>query len=96
VPIAVALFLLGLGWNFCFVGGATLLTDQLSTAEQSRMQGINDLFVGIASATGSLGSGFVFAALGYQTMGIVGAVFATVPIVLMFWWARNRTRLSPA
>jgi MFS family permease len=96
VPIAVALFLLGLGWNFCFVGGSTLLTDQLSTAEQSRMQGINDLFVGIASATGSLGSGFVFAALGYQTMGIVGAVFATVPIVLMFWWARNRTRLSTA
>ena len=29
-PLAVALFLLGLGWNFCFVGGSALLADQLS------------------------------------------------------------------
>jgi MFS family permease len=96
LPLAIALFLLGLGWNFCYVGGSTLLTDQLSTAEQSRMQGVNDLFVGLASATGSLGSGFVFAAVGYQTMGIVGAVFAVVPIALMIWWTRNRARLSAA
>lgn len=96
LPIAVALFLLGLGWNFCYVGGSTLLTDQLSTAEQSRMQGVNDLFVGLASATGSLGSGFVFAAVGYQTMGFVGAVFATIPLVAAIWWRHNRTRLSPA
>ena len=38
-PIAVSLFLLGLGWNLCYVGGSTLLTDQLSSPEQSRMQG---------------------------------------------------------
>jgi predicted MFS family arabinose efflux permease len=96
LPIAVALFFLGLGWNFCYVGGSTLLTDQLSTAEQSRMQGVNDLFVGLASASGSLGSGFVFAAVGYQIMGFVGAAFAVLPLALAFWWTRNRTRLSPA
>jgi predicted MFS family arabinose efflux permease len=96
LPIAVALFLLGLGWNFCYVGGSTLLTDQLSTAEQSRMQGVNDLFVGLASASGSLGSGFVFAAVGYQTMGFVGAAFATVPLILAVWWSRRRRRLSLA
>ena len=94
LPIAVALFLLGLGWNFCYVGGSTLLTDQLSTAEQSRMQGVNDLFVGLASALGSLGSGFVFAAVGYQVMGFVGAAFATIPFALAIWWTRKRTRLS--
>ena len=96
LPIAIALFLLGLGWNLCYVGGSTLLTDQLSTAEQSRMQGVNDLFVGIASAIGSLGSGFVFAAVGYQTMGIVGAAFAILPLVFALWWTRNPARLSPA
>jgi len=96
LPIAVALFFLGLGWNFCYVGGSTLLTDQLSTVEQSRMQGVNDLFVGLASASGSLGSGFVFAAVGFQTMGFVGAAFAVLPLALAFWWTRNRTRLSPA
>jgi MFS family permease len=96
LPIAIALFLLGLGWNFCYVGGSTLLTDQLSTAEQSRMQGVNDLMVGLTSAIGSLGSGFVFASLGYQTMGFVGAVVATIPFIMAFWWMRNRRRLSPA
>ena len=96
LPMAFALFFLGLGWNFCYVGGSTLLTDQLSTAEQSRMQGVNDLFVGLASASGSLGSGFVFAAVGYQTMGFVGAAFAVLPLAFAFWWTRNRVRLSPA
>ena len=91
LPIAVALFLLGLGWNLCFVGGSALLTDQLTPGEQSRTQGMNDFLVGLASAGGSLGSGFVFAAVGYQVMGWLGAGFAVVPLVLAFWWnQKNR------
>ena len=93
LPIAISLFLLGLGWNFCYVGGSTLLTDQLSPPEQSRMQGVNDLFVSLASAVGSLGSGFVFAAVGYQTMGFVGAGFAIIPLVIAYWWTKNARRL---
>jgi MFS family permease len=94
--IAIALFLLGLGWNFCYVGGSTLLTDQLSVAEQSRMQGMNDLFVWFASGTGSLGSGFVFAAVGYQAMGLIGAALAMLPLALSMWWVRKTIRVSTA
>ncbi|MCJ7715218.1 MAG: MFS transporter [Anaerolineales bacterium] len=94
LPIAVSLFLLGLGWNLCYVGGSTLLTDQLSPNEQSRMQGVNDLFVGLASALGSLGSGFVFAALGFQIMGFVGAAFAVIPLAVAVWWYRHPNRLT--
>lgn len=92
LPIAVSLFLLGLGWNFCFVGGSTLLTDQLSRKEQSRMQGVNDLLVGFASALGSLGSGFVFAGLGFQMMGLFGAAISLIPLGLTGRWimAKNR------
>ena len=96
LPLAIALFLLGLGWNLCYVGGSTLLTDQLSTAEQSRMQDVNDLFVGLASAIGSLGSGFVFAAVGFQTMGFVGAAIAILPLAVALWWRRNPVRLAAA
>ena len=92
LPLAVSLFLLGLGWNLCYVGGSTLLTDQLSPSEGSRMQGVNDLFVGAASAVGSLGSGFVFAAVGFQIMGFVGAAFAVIPLVIAFWWVRHPAR----
>jgi MFS family permease len=93
VPMAIALFLLGLGWNFCYVGGSALLADQLSTAEQSRMQGFNDLLVGAASAIGSLGSGFVFAAVGYRMMGLIGAIVALLPLVFTLWWQVNKRRV---
>jgi MFS family permease len=86
LPISVALFLLGLGWNFSYVGGSTLLSDQLSPAERARTQGFNDLLIGLTSAVGSLLSGVVFAALGYGAMGIVGAIAALIPIGMVVWW----------
>ena len=89
LPLAVSLFLLGLGWNLCYVGGSTLLTDQLSPPEQSRMQGVNDLLVGLASAIGSLGSGFVFAVVGFQIMGFVGAGLSIIPFLVVIWWKKS-------
>ena len=83
LPLSVALFLLGLGWNFCFVGGSTLLADQLSPLERSRTQGFNDLLIGLASALGSLGSGFIFASLGYNMMAFVSAAFALTPFTVV-------------
>jgi MFS family permease len=90
LPLGVALFLLGLGWNFCFVGGSTLLADQLSPAERARTQGFNDLLVGLASAAGSLGSGFIFAALGFNTMALISAVFAVIPLIFALLWSAKR------
>lgn len=93
LPLAVALFLLGLGWNFCFVGGSALLADQLSPAERARTQGTNDLLVGLASATGSLGSGFLFAASSFTTIAVVAGVIALVPLSMSLLWMR-RTRVA--
>lgn len=93
LPLAVSLFLLGLGWNFCFVGGSSLLADQLTAAERSRTQGVNDLLLGLASALGSLGSGVVFAGIGFGAITLVGAVVALVPLTLTLWWARDQRRL---
>ncbi|RPJ28847.1 MAG: MFS transporter [Chloroflexi bacterium] len=89
-PLAVALFLLGLGWNFCFVGGSALLADQLSPMERSRTQGTNDLLVGLASAIGSLGSGFVFAASNYTVIALVAGLFALIPLLMSLFWIRRK------
>lgn len=94
LPLGVSLFGLGLGWNFCYVGGSTLLADSLRAAERARIQGVTDTLVGLASAIGSLGSGVVFAALGYGAMGLVGAVIALVPIGATLWWERRPTAVS--
>jgi MFS family permease len=90
LPLGVALFLLGLGWNFCYVGGSSLLADQLSPDERARTQGFNDLMIGLVSALGGFGSGVVFAAVGYGVMGLVGAVAAIVPLTGVIWWQVTR------
>jgi MFS family permease len=90
LPLAVSLFLLGLGWNFCFVGGSTLLSDQLSPAERARTQGVNDLLVGLASATGSLGSGLVFATTSYTVISLVAGALSLIPLVMVLTWMRSK------
>ena len=91
LPLGIALFLLGLGWNFCYVGGSTLLADQLSPVERARTQGFNDLLVGLASAAGSLSSGYIFSALGYNTMALIAAAVAIVPFMMALVWQRNKS-----
>ena len=92
-PLAVSLFLLGLGWNFCFVGGSALLSDQLSPVERSRTQGMNDLLVGLASAIGSLGSGIVFAASNYTVIALISGLLALIPLLMSVFWMRSRSML---
>lgn len=96
LPLGVALFFLGLGWNFCYVGGSTLLADNLSPAQRARTQGLNDLLVGLASAAGSLFSGFIFAAVGYSIMGYISAAVAIVPLLAVFFWMRGGVRQMQA
>ncbi len=96
IPITVALFLVGLGWNFCYVGGSSLLADQLSPAERGRTQGFNDLLVGLSSAAGGLGSGIVFATVGYATMGVVAAGAALILLSLTVWSRVGRRAPSPS
>lgn len=95
VPITFGLFLLGLGWNFSFVGASSLLADQLSPDERARTQGFNDLLLGLVAAAGSFLSGHVFAAVGYGMMGAVSAGVALVPVVLAVWWWRAKDYVKP-
>jgi MFS family permease len=82
MPLSGALFLLGLGWNFCHVAGSALLTDPLGTEERGRTQGFADTVMGIASATGALTSGVVFAAVGFASMAWLAAAVALVPMIV--------------
>jgi MFS family permease len=90
LPLGIALFLLGVGWNFCFVGGSTLLSDQLSPVERSRTQGTSDMLVGLASAFISLSSGFIFAATGYTMMAVIGGLLSLVPLFMSVTFLRRK------
>ena len=92
LPLGVSLFLLGLGWNFCFVGGSILLSDQLSPLERSRTQGTNDLLVGLASAFISLSSGFIFGATSYTVMALISAVLSLVLLFMAISFVRLQVK----
>jgi MFS family permease len=91
-PLAFALFLLGLGWNFCYVGGSTLLSDRLFQGERARIQSVNDFVLTSMAGSGSALSGFVFSAVGYSIMGYLSAGVS----LALFWLALSHERRRPA
>ncbi|MBZ0287604.1 MAG: MFS transporter, partial [Anaerolineae bacterium] len=86
--LAIALFLLGLGWNFGYVAGTSLLADALHGSERARVQGINDTLVFLAAGLGSLSSGPLFATSGYAAIAAAGIGLTLVLIALIFWLRR--------
>ena len=94
VLLFVALFLLGYGWNQGFVAGSTLLTQDLSMAERTRLQGLADGLIWSSAAAASLGSGVVLAAAGYATLGLLGAAIVVLPVPLIL--ARRSAVLAGA
>jgi MFS family permease len=94
LPIAFALFLLGLGWNLCYVAGSALLSDVLTGAEKGRMQGFNDLLVGGAAAAAAILGGLVMATSGYTTMGLLGAL-VSAPLLFIAWRLPARSVTLP-
>lgn len=72
--LTAALFLLGLGWSMSLVGGSTLLVQAVPVERRAAAQGNADLMVGLAGASGSLGSGLVLALSGFVAIALLTAV----------------------
>lgn len=66
-----ALVLLGIGWNFLYVGGTTLLTYTYSNAEKYRAQAVNEFLVFGTAATASLLAGTVMYYFGWATLMLI-------------------------
>lgn len=96
VPLAVSLFLLGWGWNLCYVAGSALLASQLRPVERARVQGMNDLLMGAASAAGALGSGVVFAAVGYRAMALASGGASLLLLLLAHGFRDAPPESAPA
>ena len=89
----VALVLLGMGWNFLFVGATTLLTESHTPAERAKVQGINDTAIFITMVVSSLSSGALFTLQGWHTMNTWAVPFlllAGAGIAWLAWSQRPR------
>ena len=89
----VGLILLGIGWNFLYVGGTTLLTDVYQPAEKGAIQGINEFMVFSATALTAFSSGYLHHTLGWERLNqytIPVVCFAATIILLLGRQIRNR------
>jgi MFS family permease len=90
-----ALLLLGVGWNFLFVGGTTLLPRGYTDAERFRVQGLNDIFVFGSQATAALSAGVILSWLGWSSLVMIAVPFLVIHGALMvFWLARKEACVS--
>ena len=89
-----ALLFLGVGWNFLFVGGTSLLTEAYLPAEKAKTQGLNDFLVFVVMAVSSFTSGVVVTSSGWDMLNQLALplVALTLLAVSLFGLARRRAR----
>jgi MFS family permease len=85
-----ALVLLGIGWNFLYIGGTTLLTDACTVAERAKTQGANDSIIFLTMMVTSFGSGVLIDTRGWQTLNWLALPFITVAAAAVLWLLARR------
>ena len=90
----LANILVGLGWNFCFVGGTTLLTETYTPAERAKAQGAHDFIVYTATATAALTSGLLQAGPGWTFVNLMAMPLMAIVASASIWLMGHRRRLA--
>jgi MFS family permease len=92
----LAMFLLGVGWNFMYVGGSALLTECHTPAERAKTQAANDFMVFATMAISSMSSGLLLNKNGWSAVN-----YGTIPFLLLataatFWlmWQRRAAAVA--
>jgi MFS family permease len=91
---ASALALLGVGWNFLYVGGTTLLTEAYLPAERGRAQATNDLVVFVVGLAASLIAGVLLQVAGWRLLNAWLLPWLAVAIIAVLWLGHVR-RAAP-
>jgi predicted MFS family arabinose efflux permease len=81
-----ALVLLGVGWNFMFVAGTTMVTETYQPAEKAIVQGVNDFLVFGTAALSSLLSGVLQTSFGWETVNLSAVPLLLIVLVSLFWF----------
>ncbi|MHA7773405.1 MFS transporter [Roseibium sp. M-1] len=80
-----ALVLLGLGWNFGFIGATAMLTDTYRPEERNLVQAVNDFLVFGFVAAASFSSGALLNTYGWSTVNILVFPFVVLCLILLGW-----------
>ncbi len=85
----VGLFLLGVGWNFMYTGGTTLLTASYRPQEKNKVQGFTDFCVFGLMITSSASSGALLMTNGWAVLNALSLPVVLAVMVAVIWLARR-------
>jgi MFS family permease len=87
----LAMFVLGVGWNFMYVGGSALLSECHTPAERAKTQAANDLMVFITMVISSMSSGMLLNVSGWHAVnyGTIPFLLLALGVTLWLMWLRR-------
>jgi MFS family permease len=92
-----SLVLLGVGWNFLYIGGTTLLTETYRPEERAKAQGANDQAIFIMMAISSFSSGLTVTTAGWERVNLFALPLVAIVAVALGWFAlRGRAKATVA
>jgi MFS family permease len=87
-----ALVLLGVGWNFLYIGGTTLLTTTYNPAEKSRAQATNDMTIFLVGLACSFSAGALLQMFGWQTLNAILLPWLATAALAVVWFGLTQQR----
>jgi MFS family permease len=92
MQFTIALLALGVGWNFLYVGGSTLLTEAYRPEEKNKTQGAMDFCVYTSVAISSFASGVLITTQGWTWINLGSLIPLTLVALALWWMARRRAQ----
>ena len=93
----LALVLLGVGWNFLYIGGTTLLTETYRPQERAKAQGANEQAIFIMMVISSLASGATVTAAGWERVNLFALPLVAIVAIAILWFGlRERAQKAAA
>jgi MFS family permease len=92
-----SLVILGVGWNFLYIGGTTLLTESYRPEERAKAQGLNEQAIFTMMAISSLTSGLTVTTAGWERVNLFALPLVAAVAIAIAWFAlRARARKAGA
>jgi len=88
----LALFCLGVGWNFLFVTGSTLLAQSCRPSEQAKTQGTAELARYLATAIATLAAGPILEIEGWRIVNLAMLPLSVLISAVILWWVASERR----
>jgi len=86
---------LGIGWNFLFIGATTLLTRTYHAEEKGKVQALNDFLVFGTVAMSSFASGALLSGVGWGMVQIAIMPFVAIAAGAVLWWRQRMPAAAP-